>query len=190
MTLELDDTIAALASAPGAAARGILRISGPEVRSVLARVINPVLAENGSRLPKRFAGEMRLGGDGSALPVHVMFWPTNRSYTGQPLGEIHTIGSPPLLEQALSVLFQTGVRPARPGEFTLRAFLAGRLDLMQAEAVLGVIDAHDHQELETALQQLGGGISGRIAEVRSDLLDLLSDLEAGLDFVEEDIEFV
>lgn len=189
MSLELEDTIAALASAPGAAARGILRISGPDVRLVLAQVIEPALPENGSRLPKRFTGEMGLG-EGATLPVEVMFWPTNRSYTGQPLGEIHTIGSPPLLEQALSVLFQHGVRPARAGEFTLRAFLAGRLDLMQAEAVLGVIDAHDHQELETALQQLGGGLSGKIAAVRSDLLDLLSDLEAGLDFVEEDIEFV
>lgn len=190
MNLELDDTIAALASAPGSAARGIVRISGPDVHTVLQQVLNAKIPETSSRLPQRFSSEVELNGSHAALPVDVLFWPTKRSYTGQPLGEIHTIGSPPLLEQTLSLLFQCGVRPARPGEFTLRAFLAGRLDLMQAEAVLGVIDAHDHQELETALKQLGGGLSGRIAEVRSDLLDLLSDLEAGLDFVEEDIEFV
>jgi tRNA modification GTPase len=124
------------------------------------------------------------------LPVAVLFWPTGRSYTGQPLAELHTVGSPPLLDEALAKLYRHGVRPARPGEFTLRAFLAGRLDLIEAEAVLGVIDAQDHQELETALKQLGGGLSGQIAEVRSDLLDLLAELEAGLDFVEEDIEFV
>lgn len=76
------------------------------------------------------------------------------------------------------------------GEFTLRAFLAGRLDLLQAEAVLGVIDAADHVELELALQQLAGGISQQMGALRADLLDLLADLEAGLDFVDEDIEFV
>ncbi len=119
-----------------------------------------------------------------------MYWPTRRSYTGQPLAELHTVGSPPLLEMVLGEVYRHNVRPARPGEFTLRAFLAGRLDLIEAEAVLGVIDAQDHEELETALKQLGGGLSGEIAEVRSDLLDLLSELEAGLDFVEEDIEFV
>jgi tRNA modification GTPase len=94
------------------------------------------------------------------------------------------------LEAVLEELYRNGARPARPGEFTLRAFLAGRIDLLQAEAVLGVIDAHDHLELETALRQLAGGISGKMAAVREELLNLLADLEAGLDFVEEDIKFV
>ncbi|MGE3315826.1 MAG: tRNA modification GTPase, partial [Planctomycetaceae bacterium] len=86
--------------------------------------------------------------------------------------------------------FDAGARPARPGEFTLRAFLSGRVDLMQAEAVLGVIDAHDHKQLERALRQLAGNLSLPLARVRSDLLNLLADLEAGLDFVDEDISFV
>ena len=77
-----------------------------------------------------------------------------------------------------------------PGEFTLRAFLAGRLDLLQAEAVLGVIDAEDHAQLQTALEQLAGGLSGRIGELREQLLLHLADLEAGLDFVDEDLDFV
>jgi tRNA modification GTPase len=94
------------------------------------------------------------------------------------------------LERVLEDLYRSGVRPARPGEFTLRAFLAGKIDLVQAEAVLGVIDAHNDAELRTALDQLAGGISRQLAELRFDLIDLLSDLEAGLDFVEEDIEFV
>ncbi len=191
MTLQLDDTIAALASAPGSSARGIARISGPEVKNVLDRLITPgPSAASTGRLPRRFSGEFHLGDDVSPLPVDVMFWPTGRSYTGQPLAELHTVGSPPILEETLAQLFRHDVRPARPGEFTLRAFLAGRLDLVEAEAVLGVIDARDHEELETALKQLGGGLSGRIAAVRNDLLDLLSELEAGLDFVEEDIEFI
>ncbi len=189
MSFQLDDTVAALASAPGSAARGILRISGPDVRRVLERLISPLPQSSVSQLAKRFSGSFALTED-SRLPVDVLYWPTGRSYTGQPLAELHAVGSPPLLEQALARLFQHQVRPARPGEFTLRAFLAGRLDLIEAEAVLGVIDAKDHRELETALKQLGGGLSGQIAAVRSDLLDLLAELEAGLDFVEEDIEFV
>ena len=99
-------------------------------------------------------------------------------------------GSPSLLEAVLSEAYRRGARPARPGEFTLRAFLAGKLDLLQAEAVLGVIDAHDENELKTALAQLAGGVSGSLTQLRQDLLELLADLEAGLDFIEEDIEFV
>ncbi|MCA9025143.1 MAG: 50S ribosome-binding GTPase [Planctomycetaceae bacterium] len=100
------------------------------------------------------------------------------------------VGSPPLLEAVLQQLFAHGARPAQRGEFTLRAFLAGRIDLMQAEAVLGVIEATDQQQLKTALDQLGGGLSQRIAALHEELLLHLADLEAGLDFIEEDIEFV
>lgn len=195
MTFPLDDTVAALASAPGSAARGIVRISGPDVRDVLERLMasdpaSPSALPPSVSVPRRFHGELFLKDIGGSLPVDVMYWPTGRSYTGQPLAELHTVGSPPLLESVLTEVFRQNVRPARAGEFTLRAFLAGRLDLIRAEAVLGVIDAQDHEELETALKQLGGGLSGEIAQVRSDLLDLLAELEAGLDFVEEDIEFV
>jgi tRNA modification GTPase len=122
--------------------------------------------------------------------VDVMFWPGSRSYTGQPLIELHLPGSSCLLETVLGEAYRHGARAARPGEFTLRAFLAGKLDLLQAEAVLGVIDARDHVELQTALAQLAGGVSGRLSHLRRDLLELLADLEAGLDFVDEDIEFV
>lgn len=87
-------------------------------------------------------------------------------------------------------LYAHGATPAQPGEFTLRAFLAGKIDLAQAEAVLGVIDSTADEELTAALRQLAGGLSGKIIGVRNNLADLLADLEAGLDFVEEDIEFV
>ena len=192
ISLQPDDTIAALASAPGPGAIGILRISGPGVRNVLGRVFrpdDPAMFAN-ARVARRYSGQMRLTALHAAIPVAVYFWPTARSYTGQPLAEIQAIGSPPLLEAALGEIYANAVRPARPGEFTLRAFLAGRIDLVQAEAVLGVIDAHDHQELEQALSQLAGGLSTRLTAVRSDLLDLLADIEAGLDFVEDDLEFV
>ncbi|NOY28747.1 MAG: GTP-binding protein [Planctomycetes bacterium] len=85
---------------------------------------------------------------------------------------------------------QCGARAAEPGEFTLRAFLAGRLDLTQAEAVLGVINARGQEDLDTALAQLAGGLSGPLLKLREQLLQILAELEAGLDFADEDIEFI
>ena len=140
----LDDTIGALATAPGPGARGVVRISGPGVRDLLDRGIfvaddNAVWQD--AVIASRHSGMLRLIPLDCVLPADVHLWPNRRSYTGQPLAELHTIGSPPLLEALLATLFQHGVRPAKAGEFTLRAFLAGRVDLVQAEAVLGVIDA-------------------------------------------------
>lgn len=124
------------------------------------------------------------------LPCELFLWPTSRSYTREPVAELHTIGSSPLLEALVDALGQAGARLAEPGEFTLRAFLAGRIDLTQAEAVLGVIDAHGDAELDAALAQLAGGLARPLATLRGDLLQLLAELEAGLDFVDEDIEFI
>ncbi|HUG70735.1 MAG TPA: tRNA modification GTPase, partial [Pirellulaceae bacterium] len=117
-------------------------------------------------------------------------WPTERSYTRQPTAELHTIGSPPVLDAIVQSLCQQGARLAQPGEFTMRAFLAGRLDLTQAEAVLGVIDATSQQDLDVALSQLAGGLATPLHELRERLMNLLAHIEAGLDFVEEDIEFI
>lgn len=192
MNWDFDDTIAALASPPGSAARGIIRVSGFNLVEILQTTFQAGRDANWSQVrhASRFAGRMQLDSVDCPLPADLYLWPTTRSYTGQPMAELHTIGSPPLLEAALATLFEHNVRPARPGEFTLRAFLAGRVDLVQAEAVLGVIDAHDHEELELALEQLAGGISGQICRVRSEIIELLADLEAGLDFADEDIEFI
>jgi tRNA modification GTPase len=190
--LQLDDTIGALATAAGPAARGIIRLSGPGALSCLDRWFEPVdlTRWKSARGAACHAGGLRLEGLKSALGALVYAWPNARSYTGQPLVEIHAPGSSPLVEAILARAFEAGVRPAHPGEFTLRAFLAGRIDLLQAEAVLGVIDAPGKDALTSALQQLAGGMSGRMTHMRGDLLDLLADLEAGLDFVEDGIEFV
>jgi tRNA modification GTPase len=188
-TLHPEDTIAALASAPGTAARGIVRVSGPRVVELIYDLLEPPWDKT-LRGARCWPGTIRVRDMGLPIPVDVYLWPDRRSYTGQPLAEIHTVGSPPILEAVLSELFARGVRPAQPGEFTLRAFLAGRMDLMQAEAVLGVIDSRTDSELRTALDQLAGGISSSIVHLRGDLLDLLADLEAGLDFADEAIEFV
>jgi tRNA modification GTPase len=117
-------------------------------------------------------------------------WFGRQSFTRQPSAEIHAIGSQPILKLVLRAFCQAGARLARPGEFTLRAFLAGRLDLPQAEAILEVIEADSPRRLETALRQLAGGLSLRLCTLRNELLDLLADLEAGLDFSTEDIAFI
>jgi len=190
MNLQFDDTIVALASAPGSGAAGIIRISGTEIISCLSGCFeSPAEWQNCNR-PLRHPGQFKLMETDLCLPGALYYWPTSRSFTGQPLAEFHTISAPPLLESAIENLAAHGARMARPGEFTLRAFLAGRVDLVQAEAILGVIDAYDHEELNLALSQLAGGVSTRIGQARVQLLELLSELEAGLDFVEEDIEFI
>jgi tRNA modification GTPase len=188
----LEDTIAAVASPPGGAARGIVRISGPNVLQCLQRTF--VRAD---RLPlappahpTAMTGWLTIPGWHSAPPCYLYLWPDGRSYTGQQAAELHTLGSPPLLEAVLRTLCAAGARPAGPGEFTLRAFLAGRIDLTQAEAVLGVVDAADRRQLEVALRQLAGGLAGPLQHLRQVLLDLLAQLEASLDFAEEDIELI
>jgi tRNA modification GTPase len=193
MSLPIDDTIVALASAPGGSYEGIIRLSGPDVVAILERVWDGQGRGLDHRSPAVLEGTFRFERDTGRevrIPAMVYLWPTARSYTRQPLAELYLAGSPPLLDLAVRVLCQQGARLARPGEFTLRAFLAGRLDLTQAEAVLGVIEARDQSELQTALAQLAGGLSGQLAELRNQLLDLLAHLEAGLDFVDEDIEFI
>jgi len=191
MSFCLDDSIAALASAPGPGIHGILRVSGPQCWPILTRALEglPAVVQGTAarRLPVRIPVS---AASGISLSGSLLYWPGSRSFTGEPVAEIHLPGSPPLLEEVLERLYAAGARPAERGEFTLRAFLCGRIDLVQAEAVLGVIDADAGPELETALDQLGGGLSVRIRAVRDQLLLDLADLEAGLDFVEEDIDFV
>jgi tRNA modification GTPase len=181
------DCIAALASPPGTALRGIIRISGREV-SQLLRALFPEVSF-ATTAATRAESLLPIPGWPS-IPVAVYFWPGKRSFTGEPLAELHTTGSLPVVQQVLAKVLQQGCRAALPGEFTQRAFLNGRIDLLQAEAVLGVIDAPGDQQFEIALNQLAGGLSSQLRQLREELLLHLADLEAGLDFVEEDIEFV
>ena len=183
--LDSNDTIAAIASPAGSGVRGIVRLSGPEAWSVaLAGFIPDVSAPLPRRAEVR-SGRYRLEGLRPTLPASITLWPAPRTYTGQAIAEIHTVGSPPLLNLLLSHCLQKGARHAEPGEFTLRAFLSGRIDLTRAEAVLGVIEARNPAQLEASLQQLAGGLYGPIHDLRERLLDLVAHLEANLDFAEE-----
>lgn len=197
MQFDLNDTIVAAASAPGGAARAVVRVSGPKSGSVILECFHQA---DGAALLPRSGPPMVIPGRvlvadrdlprALSIPADLFWWPTTRSYTRQPLGELQLPGSPPLVRAVIDELCTAGARPARPGEFTLRAFLAGRLDLMQAEAVLGVIDARGDAALQTALVQLAGGLSQPLHQLREELLALLAELEAGLDFADEDIEFI
>ena len=180
----LDDTIVALASAPGLGARAVVRLSGPDAHRIVGAVFDPMPA--GRALAQ---GHVRLPGLHSPLPAVVYGMPGPKSYTGQDCVEVHTVSSPPLVDLLIGTLLDAGARAARPGEFTMRAFLAGKKDLAQAEAVLAVIEAGTDDELKQALVQLAGGVTGPLHGLRDDLLNLLADVEAGLDFTEEDIQF-
>ncbi len=182
-----EDTIAATASPPGPGLRGLVRLSGPEAWRIALTGFTPDQPAPAltSRPPEVLSGVYRLPGLRPALPASITLWPGPRTYTGQELAEIHSVGSPPLLALMLSHCLAQGARHAQPGEFTLRAFLSGRIDLTRAEAVLGVIDARNQGQLDAALQQLAGGLATPITALRDRLLDLLAHLEANLDFVDE-----
>jgi tRNA modification GTPase len=189
MLADPHDTIVALSSAPGSGARAIVRLSGP---AAFPLAVTGFSAEPSPspRLRRWYTGQLQLPGGASSLPADLYVWPAPRTFTGQDLVELHTLSCPPLIEAIIAQLLDAGARAAQPGEFTLRAFLAGKLDLTRAEAVLGVIEAGDRTELRQALAQLAGGVTRPLEGLREDLLDLLAEVEAGLDFAEEDIHFV
>lgn len=181
------DTIAAVASPPGPGFRGIVRVTGPRALDVALTGFTP--DDPSEALPPGLArgisGRYQVGGLRPRLPALLLLWPGEKSYTGQPSAEVHVPGAPPLVQAMLAHCLAAGARPAERGEFTLRAFLSGRIDLTRAEAVLGVIDARNPSQLDAALGQLAGGLFAPIARLRDRLLDLLAHLEATLDFVEE-----
>lgn len=187
MLPHLEDTIVALSTAAGPGGRAVVRLSGPGAWAVAARVFRDADAPPPARC--FLEGRLHLPGVAS-LPADLYFWLGPRSYTGQDVVELHTVSCPPLLDLLAAELLLGGGRAAQPGEFTLRAFLAGKLDLPRAEAVLGVIEAGSRDELTRALKQLAGGVTQPLQGLREDLLNLLADVEAGLDFAEEDIPFV
>ena len=179
-----DDPVVAPASPPGPAARALVRLSGPGVHRILGRCVG-----NGE-FPFHRLTPAAWNYGGSRLPVELLLSPAGNSATGQESAEIHMIGCQPLVDAVVEQLVAGGCRTAGPGEFTMRAFLAGKIDLTRAEAVQAAVAAGSDDELKLALSHLAGGVSTPLDLIRDELLNLLADLEAGLDFVDEDIEFV
>ena len=185
--LDPTDTIAAVASPAGGGPLGLVRLTGPEAFGI---IMNHFKSDNSaqssaSSRPTRLTGRLAVDSLNRPLTVALNFWPGSRTYTGQPLVEVQTSGAPPILAAVLASCLSRGARLAEPGEFTLRAFLAGRIDLTQAEAVLGVIDAANPDQLGVALGQLAGGLARPLTRLRDDLADTLAHLEANLDFADE-----
>jgi tRNA modification GTPase len=190
MRIETESTICAIATGDVGAVRGVVRITGPDTIQHLGGLFADLEESlKGLRRPTALESSVVLDGLGS-VPVVVHCWPTHRSYTGQPSAELHALGAPIVLQEILAALLERGIRLAQPGEFTLRAYLAGRMDLTQCEAVLGLIHATGERAFQVALSQLAGGLAEPLKRLRRDLIDLVADLEAGLDFVDEDIEFI
>ena len=176
-----DDTIVAIATPSGRGGIGVVRLSGPDALSIAARLV-----ELDRPLQPRYATFARTRGD----QVVATAFPAPNSYTGQDVVEISAHGSPVVLRQIVEDAIGAGARLAEPGEFTLRAFLNGRLDLVQAEAVADLIDAVTPLQARAAFDQLEGTLTTRIAEIDADLFDLTARLEASLDFPDEGYHFI
>ena len=177
------DTIAALATAPGAGAVAVVRLSGPEAWRVAASFLDRAAAPE----PRRQTLAWALDGGAPLDRVLVTAFPAGASYTGEELVELSCHGSPFVVERLLALCRAAGARPARPGEFTQRAYLNGKLDLAQAEAVCDLIAARSADQHRSALGQLEGGLSRRVEAARAGLLDLAALVEANLDHPDDDL---
>ncbi len=185
-----DDTIVAIATPSGRGGLGMVRISGPQA----ALVARALLDSSQSLQPRRATLTRLVRRDGDVATaldrVVATSFPAPGSYTGEDVVEICAHGSPVLLEQIVALACGSGARLANPGEFTLRAFLHGRVDLVQAEAVADLIDAVTPLQARMAFDQLEGTMTDSIADLDRRLLDLTARLEASLDFPEEGYHFV
>jgi tRNA modification GTPase len=184
MFIESDDTIAAIATPSGRAALGIVRISGKSCLEIVPQVF--ISRSGAALLPFRpFVGKVRLETDRYLDEAVLTYFEKPHSYTREDLVEITCHGNPLILEKVLDRVISAGARLAQPGEFTYRAFLNGRIDLLQAEAVQDLITADSIYQAELALQQLGGRLSSRLHELREMFLRLVALIEGNIDFSEE-----
>ena len=180
MRVDIESTICAIATGAEGAFRGAIRVTGPDSVAIVSKTFSQ---DSDSRWQVSRATRLQQSIDLPTLgPIDVDFfvWPDGRSYTGQQSVELHCLGNTVILQSIQSRLIENGAVLAQPGEFTLRAFLAGRLDLTQCEAVLGVIHAANYRSLNVALSQLAGGLSEPLSQLKSSLVNLLADIEAGL----------
>ncbi len=189
MTNLYQDTIVAPATTPGTGAISIVRLSGPEV----FRIVDAVVQLRSGSISDSEGYTIHFGKvlvHGSLLDeVLVSVFRTPHSYTGEDAVEISTHASSYIVQELIRLLIEAGARLAEPGEFTRRAFLNGKMDLAQAEAVADVISSNTFASHRVAMNQLKGGFSSELASLRSELLEMASLLELELDFSEEDVEF-
>jgi tRNA modification GTPase len=184
-----DDTIAAIATPVGMGGIGIIKMSGPRSTVIAERIFQPRHASLPLASHRLYYGDIVDPDTGQILDeVLVSFMARPRSYTREDVIEINCHGGYQVLQGILSLVVAAGARPAEPGEFTRRAFLNGRVDLAQAEAVIDLIEAKSAAGARQAARQLKGTLSGEIHTLRSELLLMLSALEASIEFPEEDLD--
>jgi tRNA modification GTPase len=199
--VNLDDTIVAIATPPGRGGIGVVRLAGPEARKIaepmlrLKHDLNPGHAVFGELLEPadehvRTAAPGCPAKQSSAARIDevvVTYFAKPHSYTTDDIVEISAHGSPVVLRHAVELALARGARLAEPGEFTMRAFLNGRIDLTQAEAVRDLIESQTLYQAQIAAQQLEGALSRRLQPIKQELIELIATLEAGIDFAEDDI---
>ncbi|MEJ2720990.1 MAG: tRNA uridine-5-carboxymethylaminomethyl(34) synthesis GTPase MnmE [bacterium] len=186
-----DETIAALATPPGESGIAVIRISGAQALPILTEIFR---TKNGGRHSGEWAhrrlyhGQIHDKREQAIDEVMCAVMRAPESYTGEDIVEISCHGGPLIVKRILELVFQRGARSAEPGEFTKRAFLNGKIDLIQAEAVGDLIHARSELQRRVARDQLAGVLSARIDALADELLGLLGEIEAGIDFIEEDID--
>ncbi len=186
------DTIAAISTAPGQSGIGIVRLSGPDSLRIAQEIF---LASHGGRL-KPASHTLQYGRiidpqTGRHIDEVLLCWMrAPKTYTREDIVEINGHGGSIPLRNILRLCLRHGARMARPGEFTLRAYLNGRIDLTQAEAVSDLINAQTDTALKLAAEQLEGGLSAKVTAIRDDLLRLVSEVEAGIDFPDEELVII
>ena len=185
--VDLDDTIVAVATPPGRGGIGVVRIAGPQAREIVTpmlRLKQPMEAR------RAISGELVEGSEKSKQRIDevvVTCFAKPHSYTTDDIVEISAHGSPVVLRHIVEMCVAGGARLAEPGEFTMRAFLNGRIDLTQAEAVRDLIDSQTLYQAKVAAQQLEGALSKRLQPIKQKLVELIALLEAGIDFAEDDV---
>ncbi len=177
------DTIAAVATAPGKGGIGVVRLSGARVSRIAQLVIGRLPAPRHAT----FASFRDAGGEEIDRGI-ALYFPAPQSYTGEPVLELQGHGGPVVMQQVLRACLDAGARLAEPGEFTRRAYLEGKLDLAQAEAVADLVDAASREAARSALRSLSGEFSGAVEVLREGLVELRALTEAMLDFPEEDVD--
>jgi tRNA modification GTPase len=179
------DTIAAIATPPGRGGIGVVRVSGPAAAGIARGMIGALPA------PRRAVARCFRDAAGAALDAGLALWfPAPHSFTGEDVLELHGHGGPVVLDLLVGRCIELGARPARPGEFSERAFLNDKLDLAQAEAVAALIDAGSSTAARAALRSLAGEFSARVHALEAGLVELRVFVEASIDFGEEDIELL
>jgi tRNA modification GTPase len=194
MSFSTHDTIVAIATPPGRGGIGVVRLSGPGALDVARQLV----AHDGELVPRHATlTRIQLRSDGASTSPgaaidHAVatYFPAPKSYTGDDVVELSAHGSPVILQAVVTAAIERGARLAEPGEFTLRAFLNGRIDLMQAEAVADLIDAATPLQARAAFDQLDGTLTRAIAAIDATLFDLIARLEASVDFPDEGYHFV